>query len=562
MDRIRTFAGSNRFHVALVCFILILSIYLRFYQFAQPETWGALDNGDYGRDYIVANHIVKYGEFPANGPDERLGSMWVSPLYFYILSIVLLVNNDIKFLSLFNVFLQILSLLGVYALARTLLGKGTGLIALTLFGLSNAIIWQSYIIWQPHVMQPFIILSYLLLALGYQRRSISLLISSIASFWVSITLHYSVLAILPAYLVLLILAFRKAGAKTKDYMQAGMVAIAIGALLYAPAIIFMDDITNELSNITSVIFSHIELSIPILIGNLMDRVSTLFSFFLDNDAVFFRPPSYNVFLIYTAMGVMFVALAVYFLKKRKDEQYYAMFAITSTIASFLLIAAFFRYDFYWWYLTPIMSLFVIVLSELVYRIGGRNILTSVARTGVVLGLVYILLGNTTLWNQVKETPLKKVVARTFTFFTSGKGVDTANPTLQSILHEINTLSDTQQNLNFFDFRIFSDYNESLLNVDDADILWAQLEYQLNARLVMVDSFAERDYSPIVKQPIYIFLLCRRKNNISHLVYWPEDNALSNKKCLNAFSGELSGYFLERQIYSSEVQSIFLMKRDG
>ena len=193
-----------------------------------------------------------------NGPDGRLGSMWVSPLYFYFLSTALSINNDIRFLPLFNAFLQILSLLGVYSLARTLFGKGTALIALTLFGLSNAIILQSHLFFQPHIMQPFIILSYLLLAWGYNKKSKSLLIWSIVVFLVSITLHYSVLAMVPAYLVILILAFRKAGAKAKDYILTGTIALTIGVLLYIPAVIFMDDMTSKRSSLGFYVLNSIE----------------------------------------------------------------------------------------------------------------------------------------------------------------------------------------------------------------------------------------------------------------------------------------------------------------
>lgn len=37
MNRLRVFIGSNRLHVTLVCFVLILSIVLRLYQFIELQ---------------------------------------------------------------------------------------------------------------------------------------------------------------------------------------------------------------------------------------------------------------------------------------------------------------------------------------------------------------------------------------------------------------------------------------------------------------------------------------------------------------------------------------------
>lgn len=131
-------------HEILLVLILCVALLLRLYGF-QDRHYSY--QSDYNRDYLVAHHIVAYHEFPLTGTDNQFGSRGDSPVYFYLLALPLLIKDDIIFLGLLNILLQLGALVVVYILARSMFGKPVGLIALAFFGLSQSIADQSNFVW-------------------------------------------------------------------------------------------------------------------------------------------------------------------------------------------------------------------------------------------------------------------------------------------------------------------------------------------------------------------------------------------------------------------------------
>lgn len=129
--------------------------------------------GDGSRDFLVASHIVKYGEFPSTGPYNLLATVGInnSPVYFYVLAALLTPFNHPLTLSFFNIILQTISLILVYLIARIMFGRGAGLLASSIFAFNPQIIKQSEYIWQPYLMQPVALLALYLLLRGLKVRS-------------------------------------------------------------------------------------------------------------------------------------------------------------------------------------------------------------------------------------------------------------------------------------------------------------------------------------------------------------------------------------------------------
>ncbi len=560
-SRFKNFWGSNKLHIILVVLVVIIAAILRLYVFVSPmdtDAWTQLDHPDYNDEFLVASHLVTYGEFPINGPDGLFGTELVSPLYFYFLSSMLFIYPDIKFLSFVNVILQILTLLGVYALARILFGKRTGLIALMLFTFANGVVFQSHMIWQPYVMQPFAILSYLLLVLGYKRKNKNLVGWSIVAFFVSMAFHYSMMVIAPVYFMLVVLTLRSMSVRIKDYIYSGIIAFSTVVALYLPSIIFMLSQENKtLFSTFSEISNFLEKSLINIGLNTIDWTYTLFNFFLDAKYGALNPASSAAPLVHMALLVTLLGATAYFVKAKRGAGYSYMKILGISMAAFLLSAAFIssKLPFYDWYLTPIIGLFAIFIAEIVSRIDGRNMFFALARVGVTTSLVYLVWVSGNIWIiDLKNVSLTNFITRASTMFIPEDGVKNVDPMVRAVAAEVRTLAEEKDDLYFFDFRMYWGFHE--FQEYGTGIFWVPLENEFNTKLVKISGTAEAGYSPIAENPQYIFMVCSYgwKN-------WNED------ECLNLFSEKYPEYSIEKTVYFYEDEerpflnrSVYLARR--
>lgn len=198
-----------RFNFSIFFFIiLILSFLVRLTRLDFPLSdifwWG-----DGTRDFLVANHILKYGEYPLVGPYNLLYESGVrnSPLYFYALVLLLIPFNHPITLAFFNICFQIAVLVLIYFIARKIFNSSIALSAMALYSFSSGVIKQSDYIWQPYLMQPIALLSLYFLIKAYVdknydfNRSYKFFIASVVTFCVAVALHLSVLAWSPIFFI-------------------------------------------------------------------------------------------------------------------------------------------------------------------------------------------------------------------------------------------------------------------------------------------------------------------------------------------------------------------------
>lgn len=233
-----------RFNFSRVFFIiLVLSFLVRLTRLDFPLSdifwWG-----DGTRDFLVANHILKYGEYPLVGPYNLLYESGVrnSPLYFYTLALLLMPFNDPITLTFFNICFQIAVLVLIYFIARKISNPSIALSAMALYSFSSGVIKQSDYIWQPYVMQPIALLSLYFLIKAYVEknhdlnRSYKFFIASLVTFCLAAALHLSVLAWFPIFLITGIILLK--GRKLKYFLGSFAVILISILLLYAPTYSF------------------------------------------------------------------------------------------------------------------------------------------------------------------------------------------------------------------------------------------------------------------------------------------------------------------------------------
>ncbi len=556
VNAIGRFFASRELHIALVVAVVILGAFLRLFVLVyppSPEHWPQLQHSDYNQDFLVAYHAVKYGEIPWNGPGGLLGTRWVSPMYFYTLSAFLLIYPDIKFLSFANMILQVLSLIGVYALARILFGRHVGLIALALFAFSNGVIWQSHFNWQPYLMQPFSILSYILLALGYKRGRRGLIYCSIVVFLFAMTMHYSMVALAPTFSLLVLASLRSMGATKREYMQSAGLALFTAVTLHLPPILYFLDPRNAgyISLVTRKAAVLLEKSFSSIAANTLDWWYTLFNFFLG------RPMLYDVFvfsapLVHAAVIVVTGAAVVYFWKARRDENYYFMASLAFALTTFCLMAGILisrEFAFRSWYLTPIMSLWVIFVAYLIYKVGEGRSWAVPLRVATVLCLMYLIFIPRSAWRQnIAPENLRAMIEKTPGIFTMEKGVSNGDPMVKAIADKVRVLAESEDNLYFFDFKTY--WNERVgFGEFGAEPFWVPLESEFGVPLVRVDGLRESDFAPIAQDPKYNFLTCIYDEVID-----------DDSECLSVYTERVPSYEVVEQVYTSPQRRVYLARQ--
>lgn len=175
--------------------ILLISFLVRIDKVDLPLSFG-FAWGDGTRDYLVANHILKYHEFPSIGPYNLLfdSGIYNSPLYFYLLAVLLVPFNHILTLSIVNILLQLMSIALIYLIAKNMFGERVGAVAAIFFSFNPQVLHQSDFIWQPNLMQPLALLALYFLI---QKHLVSFFLLAFAA-----AVHHSAFSWIPFFLLL------------------------------------------------------------------------------------------------------------------------------------------------------------------------------------------------------------------------------------------------------------------------------------------------------------------------------------------------------------------------
>lgn len=218
--------------------ILIFSLLIRLERLDFPLSdifwWG-----DGSRDYLVANHILKYQEFPKLGPFNLLydSGLRNSPLYFYTLALFLIPFNHPVTLTFINICLQITVLILIYLITRKIFDQTVALSAMALYSFSIGVIKQSNYIWQPYLMYPVALLGLYFFIIAYFNKSFKFFLVSLVTASVAVSLHMSAILWLIIFLLSGILLFKF----RKVYVLGSFAAVFITlGLLYAPTIPLQD----------------------------------------------------------------------------------------------------------------------------------------------------------------------------------------------------------------------------------------------------------------------------------------------------------------------------------
>lgn len=223
------------FHIKYVTFIsiaviLMIGAFFRFYRIHEYMTF----LGDEGRDVLVVKRMLIDHKLTLLGPVTSVGSMYMGPVYYYLMAPFLwLFKFDPVGPAIMVALFALLSIYLIYLVGNEFLGNPiVGLVASLLYAISPLPIIYGRSSWNPNVVPFFsLLIIYSILKIIIAKRNNYLVVASL-SLGILLQLHYVTFMFFPI-LFFIFLVF-KPKISLKYYIWAG-----IGFLLtYSPFIAF------------------------------------------------------------------------------------------------------------------------------------------------------------------------------------------------------------------------------------------------------------------------------------------------------------------------------------
>lgn len=492
----------------------------------------------------MANHIVKYAEFPSVGPSTGyLPELKRSPIWYYFAAVLLLIQNNVLFLGWVNIFISLLTIVIVYLLARAMFNKSTALIATILFSFSQFSFQQAiFYIWEPFITQTLLLLNFLLFILAERKKSYPLLLVGILIFAIASAIYHSGFFVVPVIIALIFYILRRQGKRAVCFIGAFVILTATLLMIHLPVIIY------HLNNNTNLSFLEARKGIISPLEFLSELYSLLYifigSYFLNLDKNLL---SINNFLLTIIIGLLIYA----FLNLKTDNKRRHYFIILSFILTPLVIITLIQlnrpfhdpqsmpiYGILRYFLASIV-LFIILMADVINSVFSKFSLWPL-KIFLILGLISIAFPSFTQYLDNISINLPK---RWQASVPNLPAIDAIKESVYQLKQENHFNS-----FNFFQIDAFGRVGTTSFTID-LPSFWIILERDFNTKLVELDDKSSYTVKSIGDNQI-IFLVCYNYSSI-----------LEEKVgCVDIFRKENANHLMIKPIYSQFPYSIYLTKR--
>lgn len=486
-------------------------------------------NGETHRDYLVARRMVDEGQISLAGPGNGIfRGMKSSPFYYYTLAAVLRVNDNLLFLSSVNIFLQSATLVIFYYLAKLLFGSGVGLITMGLMAVSSMFFNQTYVPWPPHIMQPFINMSYLTLAFAWQKNNYKALLISVVYFLFATAMYLAAFGAAPFFLMTSSLVlYRQRKRLSKSILFLCIVILGI-LILYGPLGFY-------------------------LIQNVSSSTPVLSNVFITTPLEFFKNVYVNgtilksgAFLMRT-YSVDFIALSLVwtggmgYLFAHKEKRAATLFILLNVLG-FIIVTGFFAGSLkYPHRFTPVFGTSMILLAAGIYygAIKGVNIFSMVPKKmRIVIGGILLLFCIGILARDLRIDRNTLIAKDRFYYFNK---IDTIT---NAIVQEVWAIQKKKNypDSKFFDIEVYKKTYASKPN--ETFIFWIPIEQKLQTVFIQVDHTSGNNLL-IPRDASHRFLIC---NGLFETI--------DERECLRSSD---ESYRVVKHIATSEPFSVYLLE---
>ncbi|MBN1263515.1 MAG: glycosyltransferase family 39 protein [Candidatus Pacebacteria bacterium] len=221
--------ASKRKRIALLILIILAASFFRLYQIRGY----AIFLGDEGRDALVVKRMIVDRDLTLLGPRTSVGDLYLGPAYYYLMTLPLWLSRlDPVGPAIMVALLGVATVFLIYLIGQALFGLSTGLVAASLYAVSQPIIEHTRFSWNPNPMPFFTGLSiYAFLRLIKNQKRIWAFILG-ACLGVCLQLHY--LGSIFILMIILLWVFSRSQIPRRTWL------LALGAflLVLSPFILF------------------------------------------------------------------------------------------------------------------------------------------------------------------------------------------------------------------------------------------------------------------------------------------------------------------------------------
>jgi|GEM_PF-4049755 len=470
-----------------------------------------LINTEPQRDYLIAQHILTYKDFPSSGPCCLFNGSYAPyrhpAIYYYLLSGILSINQNFMFLTFINLLLQLIPIIAIFILSSYLFSYKTGLLAIIFFSFNQEIFKNALFVWQPHLKQPFLYGSFLALFLFYRTNKYFLLLVSTILFFTACAIHLSSMTIAPFWFLALVFILYSQKRSVKTYLATFLlICISLFALFKGTSLeVFKNPLL--LMHTSIIDYGH----------SLITNVGVYINSIYGNGK--------DISIIGTFLLVLnFIFLILYLRQKKLGPRKLYIISLISIIVGFIVGISLFKATIWHYYLEPLFGITIILLAE--------TIRSQTHRLFKMLAILFVILfiGQFFMYYppQIK-------------FFSNARNIDKAAIVLAKEIRDVQ-LQKGYAKPNFFRIQVYTQGVETPTVEDLA--FWLPLEQKLQQKFIAVDdttkSFKRLNFSD------YIYVVCQsfgKKIQIS-------------KECLEPFNKEFSGYKIGRIIYDKQPFTIY------
>lgn len=498
---------KNKTHWVFIL-LLIAGFVFRLVRFPQNYE---INGFEVTRDYLVAHHIVRYHEFPAIGPVNSIyNALPNSPFYYYVLATPLLVYDHIYTLAVFNILLQFITIIVLYTLAFTLFGSTTALLTGLLLLWNEQVITQSFGLWQPTVVQPFFYLSYLFLAIGYQKKSFLWIVNACVCFMIAMNSALYGFPAFPFFIFALSIVLKKIHTPPAKWRLIVGIFLCLGLLAYIPVVIYLYHTHQFLFFVQE----------PVYIQTLFEYIQRFgITFMLAITG--WMSGSLLPEQLKNGLFLAILACNGYYFLVCQDKKLRYIQIIAAYILFVIIISSSLQDKVVSYHFASILGIIVILISHVSVSIWPKNIS---GYTGKIISIVALLClvspGPAYIRFRMKETNIYEIQTHA----------------IKSILNQIRPIQ-KQYGVEWPTYIRFAYYNDQ--DAWNSDSFTPLLEVATHTKLTTISNTLDTAFYPLENKNRYIFVVCQGYEHVR----------AANDRCIPKFLKEYPDFFVDEPFYT-------------
>ncbi len=264
----KNWISQNKIEFYFLLALILISAFLRFYRLGDYMTF----LGDEGRDAIVVKRFLTEFHPPLLGPVTSVGNMYLGPLYYYMMALVMSLFwlNPVAASGMVAL-LGVLTVGLIYYLTRAWFGKISGFVAASLYCISPVTIYYSRSSWNPNPAPFFALLGIFSLHRLHVTKNYRWLILTAISTAFAVQMHYLALILVPIYGAVFI--YELINDKKRKHLSQGVIgAVVTFLILMSPLLIF--DLRHNFMNFNNMksFFTNRETTVNLNAFNSIGRI--------------------------------------------------------------------------------------------------------------------------------------------------------------------------------------------------------------------------------------------------------------------------------------------------